>query len=435
MVKNVSRRDFLGAVGSAAVGLSMIGNVSASDTKPNLLFILTDQHRRDGVGCYGRKGVMTPNLDRLASEGIRFDRAYTAQPVCAPNRGAIVSGLYPHNHGVLENRWDLNTEVSLLPDMLRDQSYRSGYFGKWHLGDPARDAWDVMPEYPGDGRGRRHYYKIDGKDVYQTEVLTKDTIDFINSEDERPFCAFVSYYPPHPPYSVPEKYETMYQEMFPDDNNRRKYYAMCTAVDDAVGNLLKALDEKGIADNTLVVFTTEHGHHFDHRWNGHSKRLCYDISARIPMLMRFPKMISSGNVGESLISSVDLTPTLLGLMGHAVPNGLDGLNLSDSILKRGQDGREALVMVNVPFIDKTKTPHQPDLKKGEERCVIADDWKLILSTVRAPELYHLPSDAGEQKNRWEEMAGSDNVAGLKSHLQEWADNTRDKLAPALLAKV
>jgi arylsulfatase A-like enzyme len=435
MAQEVSRRDFLGAVGGAAVGLSMMGRVSAADSKPNLLFILTDQHRQDGVGCYGKEGVLTPNLDRLASEGIRFDRAYTAQPVCTPNRGAILSGLYPHNHGALENTWDLDSKVPLLPDLLRSAGYRCGYFGKWHLGDPARDAWETMPVYQGDGRGQKHYYTIDNRQVYQTEVLTKDAIDFIGEDDDRPFCAFASYYPPHPPYSVPEKYEALYRELYPDDENRRKYYAMCTAVDDAVGDLLKTLDEKGIADNTLVVFTTEHGHHFDHRWNDHSKRLCYDVSARIPMLMRFPGAIPKGNVGDSLFSSVDLTPTMLGLMGYAVPEGLDGLNLSDSIRQGGKEGREALVMVNVPFIDKSSRPHQPHLEKGEERCVVSGDWKLILSTVRAPELYYLVSDPGEKQNRWQEMVTSETVANLKAHLQVWADKTRDKLAPVLLAKL
>ena len=102
MAQSVSRRDFVGAVGSAAEGLSMMSKATA-EPKPNLLFILTDQQRQDGVGCYGKKGIITPNLDRLASDGMRFDRAYAAQPVCAPNRGTIFSGLYPHNHGVLEN--------------------------------------------------------------------------------------------------------------------------------------------------------------------------------------------------------------------------------------------------------------------------------------------------------------------------------------------
>ncbi len=435
MAQNVSRRDFVGAVGSTAVGLSMMSKATA-EPKPNLLFILTDQQRRDGVRCYGKRGIITPNLDRLASDGMRFDRAYAAQPVCAPNRGTIFSGLYPHNHGVLENTWDIDPEIPLFPDFLKAVGYRCAYFGKWHLGDPARDAWETMPTYPRDGRGQGHYYTIGEKKVYQTDVLAQDAIDFIRKEDTRPFCAYVSYYPPHPPYSVPEKYEALYKDLYPNDEKRRKYYAMCTAIDDAVGDLLKTLDDKGIAENTLVVFTSEHGHLFDHRWNDHSKRLCYDIVSRIPLLMRFPAAIASGGIGETLISSVDLIPTILGLLGYAVSEGLDGIDLSDSIRQGGKTGREALVMVNTPFIDKkSEGPNQPELAKGEERCVVSDDWKLILSTVRKPELYHLPSDPGERQNRWQEMARSKTVANLKTHLQAWANKTRDKLAPGLLAKI
>ncbi len=256
--------------------------------KPNLLFLLTDQHRRDGVGAYDLTPVKTPHLDRIAAEGVRFNRAYTAQPVCAPNRGAIMSGLYPHNHGVLENTWPLDTGVRILPDFYREQGYRTGYFGKWHLGDPARDAWDEMPLYPGDGRGSKHYYEVNGEMVYQTEAITPDVIDFMTRDASQPFVAFASYYPPHPAYSVPKAYEEMYADVYPDDERRRIYYGMVSAVDDAVGRLLKALDDSGMAGNTLVVFTTEHGHYFEHRWNDHDKRLCYDTSARIPMLMRFP---------------------------------------------------------------------------------------------------------------------------------------------------
>ena len=418
----------------------VLGTIARIDAKeggklPNLLFILTDQHRRDGVEAYDLTDVKTPNIDRIASEGIRFNRAYTAQPVCAPNRAAMMSGLYPHNHGVLENTWDMDTELRILPDLYRDNGYRTGYFGKWHLGDPARDAWDEMPIYPGDGRGNKHYFEVDGEMVYQTEVITPDVIDFIIKDLDQPFCAYASYYPPHPPYSVPEEYEAMYAEIYPDDEARRKYYAMCTAVDDAVGHLLKALDDNGIADNTLVVFTTEHGHNFEHRWNKHDKRLCYDISARVPMLMRFPGTIKEGQVRDALISSVDLFPTMTNLMGLVAGPGLDGVNLGNQISGRTDKGRTSLVMVNIPFIDKSSSPHQPDLEKGEERCVISGDWKLILSTVRSPELYHIPTDPDETNNRWVDSKDTVTVADLTLALHYWGNRTKDPLTEKLLGKL
>ena len=428
-------KNFFCGVCLVLLMLSALTSLAQEKSPPNLLFILTDQHRRDGVGSYPQSKAQTPNLDRIAKEGIRFDRAYTAQPVCAPNRAAIMSGLFPHNSGVLENTWDMNPDIRILPDLMREQSYRTGYFGKWHLGDPARDSWDLMPIYPGDGRGNKHYFEVDGELVYQTEVITPDVIDFMKADPQKPFCAFASYYPPHPPYSVPEKYEEIYSDQFPDDEARRKYYAMCSAVDDAVGDLLNALEEQGVADHTLVVFTTEHGHQFDHRWNDHDKRLCYDIAARIPMLMRFPGVIPAGQESDALISSIDLYPTMASLLGLNYGEGLDGLNLGNQITNKTDKGRASLVMVNVPFINKDQTPNQPDLEKGEERCVVQGEWKLILSTVRDPELYHLDSDPTETNNRWSDSKNEPIVSDLKRSLSLWAIRTRDPLTPKLLAEL
>ncbi|MCB1120441.1 MAG: sulfatase-like hydrolase/transferase [Verrucomicrobiae bacterium] len=416
-------------LGSAAATLAQKG------TKPNLLFILTDQHRRDGVGAYEMAPVKTPNLDRLAAEGIRFNRAYTAQPVCAPNRAAIMSGLYPHNHGVLENTWDMNSDIPILPDLFRRHGYRTGYFGKWHLGDPARDAWDVMPIYPGDGRGKGHYFEENGKQVYQTDIISRDAINFMKAASGKPFCLFASFYPPHPPYSVPEKYEALYADIFPNDEHRRKYYAMCSAVDEAAGKLLNALDELDIAKNTLVVFTTEHGHQFEHRWNDHDKRLCYDIAARVPLLMRFPGVIPDGQVSDALFSAVDLYPTMATLLGLSYEKRLDGVNLSNQITQRTDKGRANLVMVNVPFIDKEPNPNRPAFEKGEERCVIEGDWKLILSTVREPELYNLTEDPAEVNNCWVAMRNTATVGKLKEALTTWSGWTDDKLAPSLLEEI
>lgn len=416
-----------------ALGVGSLPPLAAqSEQKPNLLFILTDQHRRDGVGAYGEAEVMTPNLDRIASEGIRFNQAYTAQPVCAPNRGAMMSGLYPHNHGVIENTWDLDTEVRILPDLYRENGYRTGYFGKWHLGDPARDAWDEMPIYPNDGRGSKHYYEVDGEMVYQTEVITPDVIEFMTQDKEQPFIAFASYYPPHPAYSVPKPYEDMYANIYPDDDRRRIYYAMCTAVDEAVGDLMQALDDNGLTENTLVVFTTEHGHNFEHRWNDHDKRLCYDISARVPLLMRFPGVIEKGQVSNSLISAVDLYQTMTNLMGLVADSGLDGVNLGNQIAGRTDKGRASLVMVNIPFIDKSGETNMPDLEKGQERCIVSDDWKLILSTVREPELYLTLSDPEEVNNKWEMFENSVTVTDLKRALHYWGKRTQDPLTEELL---
>lgn len=433
---NQTRRDFL-MQGSSAVAASLIGQQAQEKRPPNVLFILTDQHRQDGVGAYGKPGIRTPNLDGLARHGIRFDRAYTAQPVCSPNRASILSGLYPHRHGVRENLWPLSPDVRILPHLLREHGYRCGYFGKWHLGDPARGAYDVMPTYERDGRGGSgqsgwgHYYTVDEKKVYQTEILTKDTIDFIK-QSEQPFYATVSFYPPHPPYSVPPHYEAMYASLYPDDENRRKYYAMCTAIDDAVGRLLDALEDQSLTQNTLVIFTTEHGHHFDRRWNDHSKRSCYDIAARVPLLMRFPGTIPLGQQSKALFSQVDLFPTIAGLLELPTPEATDGVDQSDLLIGKTEKTRDHLAIVNVPRRDRTPEPYEGTLP-DEERCVRTDDWKLILSSTRHPELYRPDDDPDERTNLWDQYKDTDIVTGLKDHLTAWATQTSDSLTSKLLS--
>jgi len=271
-----------------------------------------------------------------------------------------------------------------------------------------------------------------GKKGIQTEVLTADAIEFIKSS-KRPFYGVVSYYPPHPPYSVPRQFEKMYEDLYPEDERRRKYYAMCTAIDESVGRLLKTLEEEGISEQTLVVFTTEHGHHFNFAYNNHEKRTCYDEAARIPLLMRFPGVIPPGQVSNALINSVDLYPTLSALLGFTVQDKIDGLNQSEFIRQRASITRDYLVIENVPFIDKTTKPHRPAYEKGVERCIVTDQWKLILSTLRKPELYRRGGDDPEENNNlWEQFRDLDEVRRLKSHLRSWSIKTNDPLTHSLI---
>ena len=391
--------------------------------KPNILFILTDQHRQDGVGAYDGSPAITPNLDRMAAEGARFDRAYVAQPVCSPNRSSIITGLYPHSSGVYENKVPLPSSSRTMSEMLKPAGYACGYFGKWHLG--RRDAFETMPEYPSDGRGDNHYFGKGDQRRYATDVITEDAVAFIREHQDKPFYTYVSYYPPHPPYSVPPGYEEHYKHI--EDRNQRIYYAMCTKIDENVGQLLTTLDDLKLTDRTLVVFTSEHGHYFDHEWNDHDKRLCYDTASRIPLLMRFPGVIPDGQRISGLISSVDLTQTLMELIGQKSPTGLQGEDLSTLARGKTDRGREYIFIENIPY------PFNRE--KGEERCVFDGKWKLILSTKRSPELYDLDSDPTESENVFSEERGNDPVQRLCRALESWSKETKDELTPALLKRL
>ena len=431
----MKRREFILGISSLlCLSPFVYRGLKKRTRKPNILLILTDQQRQDSIGAYEHEPVITPHLDRMAREGIRFNRAYVAQPLCAPNRGSIFSGLYPFNHGVRENTWLLSNERRILPDMLAEAGYHTAYFGKWHLGDASRGAFHTMPFYKNDGRGINHYFNRDGNLVYQTEALADDAIAFMTKEKESPFFAVVSIYPPHRPHIAPQGYKELYKNIFPESRKRRKYYGMCTAVDDAVGRILGSLESLGLEDDTLVIFTSDHGFLFEKRWNGHEKRLCYDEAAKIPLIMKYPKGILSNQVSEMNINSVDLTPTILGLAGIPAHTDFDGTDMSIEIIGNSKKTPNYTVLINIPFPYKQTEapPHPLQLEKGEERCIVHDNWKLIISTIRPPELYELESDPMERQNLWDEKKDFQIVSLLKEYLREWAEKTKDKLTPQLL---
>ena len=435
-IVNASNQLILGlSVVSGCVFL-FVETSEASEKPPNILFILTDQQRQDGIGAYGKPGVQTPNIDRLAGRGIRFDRAYVAQPVCSPNRASILTGQYPHTHGVVDNGVLLPNEALTLAEMLAPQRYDCAYFGKWHLDERDSEGNELpdevkaqgfatVPAYPQGGRGKNHYFlDQSGHRRYAIDVITEDVIAFLKKPREGPFFAFVSYFPPHPPYAVPQSFEEMYRQQYPTDDKRRIYYAMCSKIDEQVGRLLSTLDQAGMTQDTLVVYTSEHGHYFEYRWNSHPKRLCYDIAARVPLVMSLPGVVPPNQATKELISSVDLAPTVLGLVGQQGPEEIQGKDLS--ALARGVDrkGRRAIFIENRPIL---RHPEQ-----GIERCVRDQKWKLILSTMRRPELYDMEHDPNERDNLWSRMRHSTQAQVLKSYLREWGQKTGDELALRLL---
>lgn len=410
-------------IGGAFLLPTVVRAETKSKNSPNILFVLTDQHRRDCVGAYGNPKIHTPNIDSLARDGVRFDRHYVSQPVCSPCRSSIQTGLYPHSSGVWENKVPLPKSSRTIGERLGQAGYDCGYFGKWHLG--RRDAYETFPDYPNDGRGKNHYFGEGDSKRYGIDVITEDAIRFVRKKRNKPFCTFVSFYPPHPPYSAPPGYEERYKEI--QDRKKRIYYAMCTKIDEKVGELLGALKDLGIADKTLVVFTSEHGHYFERGWNNHDKRLCYDTASRIPLLMRMPGVLPAGRKTDGFISSVDLVSTMFSLIGQPVPAGLEGSDLGDLARGKTEHGREFVFMENIPY------PFNRG--KGEERCVRDDRWKLILSTMREPELYDMKNDPQESANLWKDRKGTPVSARLIRALTDWAERTKDPLAPKLLKSV
>ena len=356
---------------------------------PNLLFVFADQMRGMDMGCAGNPQVRTPHLDRLAAQGTMFSHAYANCAVCTPSRGTILTGRYPHAHGAIANDVPMATGQATIAHALGRANYRTGYIGKWHLDGMPRDRFTPPgPRRQGFGywavwncahayfRGR--LFLEDGEqplelDGYEPIGQTDLALDFLAADDERPFCLFLSWGPPHAPYDqVPDDYKKLYDPAALDlrPNVRSDpppgfqplrggldrqaiagYYAHITAIDEQLGRLLDALDTHGLADNTIVVFTSDHG---DMLWSQgmQKKEQPWEEAINIPLLVRWPDRVPARRQCDALVSTADFAPTLLALMGQAVPEAMQGADLSAIALGVDEAGPSSVFLTAPIIVDQ-----------------------------------------------------------------------------------
>jgi len=326
--------------------------------KPNIIYIFADQMRASALGCMGAENVRTPNLDKFASESTLFKRAISNHPVCCPARATMLTGLHSINHGLVTNDQQLRTDVKCFADYLNDGGYTCGYVGKWHVDCVDRGVF-VPP-----GKRRRgfdglwaayncnhsymsaYYYLNDDPEPvwiegYEPVAQTGAAVGFIRkkSASKSPFCLFVSYGTPHCPYKeMPQEILGAYVaddiELKPnavshaDKSVLAGYYAHITALDTQFGRIIEAVDECGAKDETIVIFTSDHG---DMLWSHDKgwKMKPWLESVNIPFIARWPGRIPAGRVSGAPIGLVDVSPTLLGLAGLDAPENMDGRNLAE----------------------------------------------------------------------------------------------------------
>lgn len=357
--------------GPLAVSLLFCGGPSSSppapeSRPPNLLLLFPDQMRGQALGCMGNPDVQTPNLDRLASEGILLRRTFANSPVCCPARATLLTGTYPHRNGMIANDLRLRESQVILAELLSEKGYRTGFIGKWHLDGGPRQPGYVPPGprrqgfqfWAANESNHRHfdtsYFRDDETPIpirtFEPEVWTDLAIEFLSESQDQPFFLMVAMGPPHDPYDAPEEYLQRYdpQTLTPPPNwvegipragrgELAAYYASITAVDHEVGRLLAALDDLGLRQDTIVLFTSDHGDMLGSQ-GMRLKRKPWEESIRIPGILRYPRKIPGGQVRDTLISHVDMAPTLLGLCGLEVPSWMQGLDLSGLLL--GESGSE-----------------------------------------------------------------------------------------------
>ena len=354
--------------------------VFAQQTKPNLVFVFSDQQSFDMLGCYGNKQIKTPVIDKLASEGVRFKYCISSNPVCSPYRAMLLTGQHSLQNGVFCNDIKVITDdIIPLGQALKDAGYRTGYVGKWHIlgGDrnrgvpagPDRLGFDTFltnnctldfsPE-------QSFYFNEKGEKVkfnkWEVYGQTDQVLDFINEDSEDPFAIVVSYHAPHDqgaarfggrrfktipelmnlynPDSItlrpntdwlPGEWGSSLEEIRADFHG---YYAMCTGIDNAVGQIVKALKEKGVYDNTIIVYTSDHGdllHSHQRPW---AKSFPEDASCRVPLIVSYPQKAEKAKVSNTLVGTLDLMPTVLGLMDVEIPDNCVGSDLSKTITQK-----------------------------------------------------------------------------------------------------
>lgn len=336
--------------------------------RPNILVVLSDQQRWDTVGAYGNPMDVTPSLNGMADRGTRFERAFTPQPVCGPARACLQTGQYGTESGVPTNGIPLPDDVPLLADQFTAAGYTTGYIGKWHLANTGSepvpeelrggyDHWraaDTLEHSSHPYEGVVYDEKGDTVEFegYRVDHLTEMAREFIRTDRERPFFCFLSYLEPHHQndmgtYTAPEGYDWKYRNPWvPEDlaghpgdwvEELPDYYGCCRRIDECLSDLLTELDLQEIRDDTVVVFTSDHGCHFRTR-NREYKRSAHESSIRVPFVVEGPGF--EDNEISELVSLLDLPPTLLNVAEIDVPETMQGRSVTPLLDEGDREWKE-----------------------------------------------------------------------------------------------
>ncbi len=439
-----------------------------TEKRPNIIWITDDQHRYDCLGCNGNDVVMTPNIDALAGEGVRFTNCFTVSPVCASTRASFLTGRYPHIHGGLSNGFSMAPGERWWSEMLSEAGYLTSCIGKLHL-EPWDDAHGFDYRYIVEGKdflmGDDEYAKFCKKkygvrrprvrygerglkmwDPMPSEVPYEDYIDkFIadravayldeTKEDERPLALHVSLLSPHHPLDPPTEYFEKYagkpvpervfdrseKESKPetqsshvralddvDEEQRRRawrsYYGLCTLIDDQVGRVVAKLKEVGRYDNSIIIFTTDHGEMLYNHGLFDKAFFFYDDVIHVPLIVRWPGRLPQGSDCEAFVQNYDIVATTIAAAGLEVPDYISSKDLMPLVQGKVDKVRDYVVTEHFNI-----------------RSIRTAEAKLVFYAGREyGELYDLKEDPKELKNLWENASYGDLKNGLMRKLLDWS---------------
>lgn len=420
-----------------------------SPRKPNVLFVFSDQHRAVDLSCYGNSLMPTPNLDQLAAEGVRADCAISNTPVCCPFRASLVTGQHAFKVGMPSNYQTLRPNGPCVGEHFRQQGYRCGYVGKWHLyfptGDMQKDLQspDSTPFVPPGHRlgfedfwaasnsGHQYhewnYYQDTPEPIrssrYQPDGQVELALSFIReqSSDSSPWCLFLSWGPPHSPYNPPTAYRQAHEGKplranVPDgpaaefaETNQPGYHGLIASLDDAFGRLMTGLRDSGQLDNTIVVYTSDHGEMLGSNGCRGNKRWPFNESVRIPLIVRYPHSIPAGTSTDQPISAIDFYPTLCEMAGLDAPSGLDGVSAATLLQTGRDDRRDAFAYC---------TMHYAYVPWPGWRAIVNAQWTYA-ETVHGPwVLFDNVNDPLQMTNRVGDPAATATLESMRDALRE-----------------
>lgn len=418
----MNRRHFL----SATLGATTAPLFSAQTSKPNIIFILADDLGYGDLGCYGQKRIQTPNLDRMAREGMKFTQAYAGSTVCAPSRCSLMTGKHQGHATVRGNKrpeLGLARGETTVASLLKSAGYRTALFGKWGLGGPQTGttpnrvgfdeffgyldqlhAHNSFPEHLWDNEAEFFLTKnwFNQRKLFAPDLFTERALSFIERQGKNPFFLYLAYTVPHADNELATLQSNgmdapdqgIYaKESWPDAE--KNFAAIITRMDGDIGKIFEVLKKKGLDENTLVIFTSDNG---PHREGHHDpeffqsrgplrgiKRDLYEGGIRVPTIARWPGHIAADTVSDFAWAFWDFLPTAAELAGVKPPAGIDGISIVPTLLGKSQKPHDYL--------------YWEFHEGGFQQAVRQGDWKLVRQKPKfQSELYNLKDDVGEQRN-------------------------------------
>jgi arylsulfatase A-like enzyme len=429
---------------------------------PNIVLILFDWARRDAIGVYSDKDVSTPNIDQLAADGVRFDNAYTTAVLCSPARASILTGTYPHTHGIRKTMYPSGINGGLptmylepisnpfnddrfklatnFPKYLTNSGFATAHIGKWHLGTVNPGFFDLFKSY---NSLMPHWIGEPNASAYREDVYTNEGVRFIQQNADRPFFLYQSYYNPHAPNQPPQRFVDQYEDR---DIDHKNYYASVTSLDENVGKIVQALKDQGVFDNTLIIVSADHAGSFQTRPGSlRGMGMAFDEAARVPMIMHWPDRLPKDVVWQSGVSLVDLAPTLLAATGINTKSRI--MEIITGRVGSPFHGRDLISEVNsgedswpVPIFIQNVPEAAIDGSWFDERAMRTEKWKLVLRDftadprVRNNAFYNIQSDPGETTNLYGNKEHRKVLLEQLEIMLATATNLRDDLTIEMASK-